>query len=1111
MSWQLELLGAPGLVWPDAAAHGPAAPVKRLDLIDRDAGLLAYVALAGPCPTRRVAELLWPARDDKQALNNLRQRLHKLRRATGARLLEMGPSLRLAPDLQLAPLDDPLETDGGGPALLRRLLDPFDYADAPDFADWLGAHRQAQASAHGDRLVQAAASAEGSGQLERALQMAQHLLAHEPRVERPYRLLIRLHYLLGDASRAVSCFRDCERMLRREYDIEPSAETAAQGRLALAASGHAVPASRVPTLPLALLRPPRTVGRDDEIRRLRQAIQLRRSSLLRGEAGMGKSRLLQELAATEAAVVAQARPGDMRSPYATALRLLDALASRVPTEETHGNEALRMLRGAPDDAAPAGQLDPQRALRSGLCSLLVAAARHDTTLVVLDDLHFADPASVELLVHVLSDLPQGSPVWVLAQRPTLLDAAATDALSESGVVSLIELGPLQGEAFERFVQSLSLEPPLHAQQVRQLARHTGGNPLFALETLRELLATPLGHRDLAMPVPPDVQQIIRARLSRLSPAAAALARVAALSVPDFTAELAAEVMDTPALALADAWAELESAQVLSGESFAHDLVQEAARQITPEPIARHLHRRIAKHLARADADAGRLAQHWERAGEPQQALAQYELAARQAARRGRLREAGELMLSAAAQAEAAGQVAVGLQMRNRAVGHVIQSQGPAAAAAHVADMLARATTPAERAIARIAEATMLLWSGQNAAAEAAAAAALADAGSDVERSRATRVVAQSLRQQGRAREGLAVLRPWAERVDDVLDAEERVSWWADYTSLLISTEHLNEAVVAADRQAELAAVAGDSQAVATGLINQCVVRASVGHLASAVDCARRVHELLADQQQSAVLHGMNRIQLGYLLGACGQFDDALPHLDEERLSFDSQHMPWIHAVACNARARLFAWLGQRARALQQLQQALPGTTVAAGITRLHLLAELTGLHSRQAAEWLGEAAELADKAGLIGQSIITRLHQIQLHESADRLRALPEMERAAHDAGYRWLLVLLQLQRLEDWSRTGAQVEARRELPAVVALARQACGPAVYKPQTLLRLALLARSLGQGETSVGLLDEAQAWVDQATRHCPAVFLDSFSHRNETNVRLRAELGRRSGS
>jgi DNA-binding SARP family transcriptional activator len=1108
VSWQLELLGEPRLVLPAPAEATPATPCQQVLLIDRDAGLLAYVALAGPGPARRVAELLWPGRDDKQALNNLRQRLHKLRRSTGARLLEMGQTLSLAADLQLAAPEAAQAADRPEPPLLRRLLHPFEYLDAPEFAEWLAARRQDQAAAHGEHLLQAAARAESTGDLRLALHCAQRCLKHEPRNERPYRLLIRLHYLLGDAAQAVSTFRECERMLRDEYDIEPSAETAAQARLALAAIEAALPAVRTPPLPLALLRPPRTVGREGEVQRLLQALQLRRHCLVRGEAGMGKSRLLQELVAHEGpAVVAQARPGDMHTPYATALRLLDALAQAVPADAARDNEALQMLHGRPGDTAPAGVRDPQQALRSGLGSLLRALCQHGTGLVVVDDLHFADAASVELMVGVLGDVPASSPVWVLAQRPPALAADTADALAESGAVSIIDLHPLQGDSFERFVHSLSLVPPLGALQVQHLARHTGGNPLFALETLRELLAAPGRYREGELPVPRDVQQLIRARLSRLSPAAAALARVAALAVPDFSPELAAEVLETPALALADAWAELESAQVLSGQSFAHDLVQEAARQLTPEPIARHTHRRIASHLARVNADAARLAQHWQRAGEPQKACLQYEQAARQAARRGRLREAGELLLSAAQQAEAAGQAETGLQLRARATGHVIQSQGPEAAAPLVADMLQRAEKPAELALARIAQATMLLWSGKNAEAGALAEAALAGAGDDVSRSRATRIVAQSLRQQGRAREGLAALRPWAERVDALLDVEEQVSWWADYTSLLISTEHLNEALLAADRQSALARVAGDSQAVATGLINQCVVRASVGDLPGAVDCARQVHELLADQQQSAVLHGMNRIQLGYLLGACGHFAEALQHLDEGRLAFDAERMPWIHAVACNAQARLYAWLGQRARALQQLQVPLPGTTVAARITRLHLLAELTGLNTREAASWLAEAAGLAAEAGLVGPALISRLHQLRASPVAERARALPEMEAAAQDAGYRWLQAVLQLQRLEDLQQLGQPAQALRELPAAVELARQASGPSVYTPQTRLRLAVLARSLGQAELGHALLEEAAQWVHRAEKHCPAEFQDSFRYRNETNLLLRSERQR----
>ena len=134
MSWQLELLGEPRLVLPAPAEATPATPSQQVLLIDRDAGLLAYVALAGPGPARRVAELLWPGRDDKQALNNLRQRLHKLRRSTGARLLEMGQTLSLAADLQLAAPEAAQAADSAEPPPLRRLLHPFEYQDAPDFA-----------------------------------------------------------------------------------------------------------------------------------------------------------------------------------------------------------------------------------------------------------------------------------------------------------------------------------------------------------------------------------------------------------------------------------------------------------------------------------------------------------------------------------------------------------------------------------------------------------------------------------------------------------------------------------------------------------------------------------------------------------------------------------------------------------------------------------------------------------------------------------------------------------------------------------------------------------------------------------------------------------------
>jgi DNA-binding SARP family transcriptional activator len=1104
LSWYFQAEGVPRL-WRGATpgAGGVPEPPQTVTLIDRDAGLLAYLALEGASPAAELARLLWPSRSEKQALNNLRQRLHKLRRSTGARLLETGPTLRLASDLtrQAAEHGDEAE-----PAALNRLLDPCDFADCPDFADWLSQRRAEQAAAHAEQLAQAAAAAERDGDWDRALRCAQRLLSLEPLSEAPYRLSMRLHYLRGDVAAAMKVWRDCERMLRDEYDAVPSAETTATAELVRRAAQGRQTAQGPQALPLALLRPPRMVGRDDEARRLREAVQARLTGIVRGEPGMGKSRLLQELVAERpSAVYLQARPGDLRSPYATTTRVLQALVPRLPAQALLHNPAVHLLHGTPvvPSQGPSAASLPQ--LLKGLTALLQAAAAGGVDLVVLDDLHYADPASEELLEALMGSMPSAAPTWVLAQRPLAPATEAgrlTAALLEQGAARVIDVQPLEGAVLDEFVGSLALDRSVNAAHLQQLGRHTGGNPLFILETLRGLVATPPPEGE-ALPTPDSVHELIRARLARLSPTALALARVAALAVPDFSTELAAEVMATPALALADAWAELEAAQVLRGEGFAHDLVQDAARGITPEPIARNTHQRIATHLARVGADPARLALHWERAGQPQAAMTQYEQAAQWANMRGRLREAAELLVQAADQAERATERDHAYRLRARAVGRLIQSQGPSAAQPLVARMLAQATTLTQQALAQTSSATLHLWAGQNDEADAAARSALAVANDDIDRCPAARVLAMSLRQRGRPQDALAVLQAWAGRTDVWADAEEQASFAADYTTLLISNERLPEALVSADEQLRLAQALNDSQTIATALINQCVVKATIGDLAGAVSHAQAVDTLLLDEAQSATLKGMNCIQLGYLLGATGRFREAQQHLDAGTASFSIERMPWVHAVASNARARLYAWLGQRARALQQLREAVPNATVAVRITRLHLLAELTGWATRESSAWLDEAASLASQAGLIGQSVITRMHQLRAAGASERLQAWPALETKAQSAGYQWLVALLQLQRLEDGLAQGQAEVAAHELPAVAALTRRLSGPTVYAPETLLRVAEAAHACGETPLRDELLAEAARWVAEAEQHCPPEFHDSFLQRNPTNVRLRA--------
>ena len=133
--------------------------------------------------------------------------------------------------------------------------------------------------------------------------------------------------------------------------------------------------------------------------------------------------------------------------------------------------------------------------------------------------------------------------------------------------------------------------------------------------------------------------LIERRLRQLTPPAIALARVAAVAGVDFSIEMAEHVLKTPAVALADAWNELEAAQILRGAAFAHDLVFEATAKSLPAAIASHMHGSIAEWLERADGEPARIAAHWEATATPQRALPSLRRAAERAFAAMRPREA----------------------------------------------------------------------------------------------------------------------------------------------------------------------------------------------------------------------------------------------------------------------------------------------------------------------------------------------------------------------------------------------------------------------------------------------------------------------------------------
>lgn len=304
---RLVLAGSPQLLRPGLEALALSAP---------DAWLLAWLALEGPTPRNRLGRLLWPDSPDESARNALRQRLFRLRRLARIDLVEGSAVLALAADV------------GHDLHESHALLAAVDEPAGEELALWARLQRERRCEARVAALGQAMAEHESMGDWVQALELARQRIEIAPLREETHLALIRLHYLCGNRAAALRAYESCEQMLDREFGAPPGAALQAMKAVVQAASR---PVARVRTVPPALARPPRLVGRQAALDQLEQAMASAARVWIEAPAGLGKTRLLQ--AAVESrpdALHVTARPGDAAVPYATLNRWFDALVERVP-------------------------------------------------------------------------------------------------------------------------------------------------------------------------------------------------------------------------------------------------------------------------------------------------------------------------------------------------------------------------------------------------------------------------------------------------------------------------------------------------------------------------------------------------------------------------------------------------------------------------------------------------------------------------------------------------------------------------------------------------------------------------------------------------------------
>jgi DNA-binding SARP family transcriptional activator len=463
--------------------------------------LLAFLALRpGPHDRETVAAHLWPDTAGPAARANLRTAVWALRKAAGDdALIASRTKLGLRPEAVTVDLADCRRRAAAGDASAAATLCHSELL-AGYTEDWAEAARRRQRAELAEVLTARSAAAERDGDAATAAHWSRLRCELDPLNETAHADLVRQLAASGDRAGALIAGREVTARLREELGVRPGPLLRAALAEARGPGAASFPAGLSAAHPL--------YGRAAELRTLMAAWTAARAGhgrvvLITGEAGIGKTRLVAELArradnaGARTAVGAGVDVGGT-APLAMWQELVPQLARAVPPPPEHADWPAELGRLAPDIAARFGRDQPppvsspeleRLRLFDAVLRLVEWAAVGRPVLLAAEDVHRADPASMQLCAHIGRRLAALPVLFVLTRRDKpdrpAADALLADLAGRGVEVADLELGPLSPAELAAVARSVA---DLSQDAVDQVVRAADGNPLLAVESARALAA-----------------------------------------------------------------------------------------------------------------------------------------------------------------------------------------------------------------------------------------------------------------------------------------------------------------------------------------------------------------------------------------------------------------------------------------------------------------------------------------------------------------------------------------------------------------------------------------------------------------------------------------------